>query len=102
MAGTVLLAEFKEYIGTTDESDFIEQSLDAGHALVDNYQGDATVPADLHKICIFQCASEIYHRRSAPNGIAQFASMDGSPVRVAKDPMGAVYPLLLPYVGYGV
>jgi hypothetical protein len=102
MAGTVLLSEFKEYIGTTDDSDFIEQSLDAGHALVDNYQGDVTVPADLHKICIFLCASEIYHRRSAPNGIAQFASMDGSPVRVAKDPMGAVYPLLLPYVGYGI
>jgi hypothetical protein len=102
MAGTVLLSEFKEYIGTDDSSDFIEQSLDAGHALVDNYQGDATVPGDLHKICIFLCASEIYHRRSAPNGIAQFASMDGSPVRVAKDPMGAVYPLLLPYVGYGI
>ena len=102
MAGTLLLAEFKEYIGTEESSDFIEQALDAGHALVDNYQGDATVPADLHKIAVFQCASEIYHRRSAPNGIAQFASMDGSPVRVAKDPMSSVYPLLLPYVGYGV
>ena len=102
MAGSVLLAEFKEYIGTTEDSDFIEQSLDAGHALVDNYQGEATVPADLHRIAILLCASEIFHRRSAPNGIAQFASMDGSPVRVAKDPMGAVYPLLLPYVGYAV
>jgi hypothetical protein len=102
MAGSVLLAEFKEYIGTTEDSDFIEESLDAGHALVDNYQGEATVPADLHRIAILLCASEIFHRRSAPNGIAQFASMDGSPVRVAKDPMGAVYPLLLPYVGYAV
>jgi hypothetical protein len=102
MAGSVLLAEFKEYIGTTEDSDFIEQSLDSGHALVDKYQGEATVPADLHRTAILLCASEIFHRRSAPNGIAQFASMDGSPVRVAKDPMGAVYPLLLPYVGYAV
>lgn len=102
MAGTLLLAEFKEYIGTDEDSDFIEQALDAGHALVDKYQGEAEVPDDLHRIAILMCASEIFHRRSAPNGIAQFASMDGSPIRVAKDPMGAVYPLLLPYVGYGV
>jgi len=34
--------------------------------------------------------------------VAQFASLDGTPVRVAKDPMGAVYPLLLPYVGFAV
>jgi len=34
--------------------------------------------------------------------VAQFASMDGTPVRVARDPMIAVYPLLQPYVGYGV
>lgn len=102
MAGTLLLTEFKEYIGTDESSDFIEAALDAGHALVDHYQGDATVPGDLHRIAVFQCASEIYHRRSAPNGIAQFASMDGSPIRVPKDPMTAVYPLLLPYVGYAV
>jgi len=28
--------------------------------------------------------------------------MDGSPIRMGKDPMTAVYPLLLPYVNYGV
>jgi hypothetical protein len=102
MAGSLLLSEFKEYIGTDETSDFVEAALDAGHALVDNYQGDAVVPADVHIIAVFQCASEIFHRRSAPNGIAQFASLDGSPVRVAKDPMGAVYPLLMPYVGYAI
>jgi len=102
MAGAVLLAEFKAYVGTDEDSDFIEQALDAGHALVDQYQGDATVPADVHKIAILTCASEIFHRRSAPNGVAQFASFDGSPIRVAKDPMNAVYPLLQKYVGYAV
>ena len=102
MAGTILLEEFKAYIGTDEDSDFVEQALDAGHALVDNYQGEADVPTDLHRIAILQVASEIFHRRSAPNGIAQFASMDGSPIRVAKDPMASVYALLLPYVGYAV
>jgi hypothetical protein len=76
--------------------------LDAGHALVDRYQGEAEVPSDLHRQAILICASELFHRRSAPNGLAQFASFDGSPIRVAKDPMNAVYPLLMPYTGYAV
>jgi hypothetical protein len=76
--------------------------LDAGHALVDRYQGEAEVPSDLHRQAILICASELFHRRSAPNGVAQFASFDGSPIRVAKDPMNAVYPLLMPYTGYAV
>jgi hypothetical protein len=103
MAHTVELAELQAYIGTEETGTFIEECLQSGHALVDAYQGAIdTVPSYLHKQAILICASELYHRRSAPNGIAQFASMDGSPIRVAKDPMGAVYPLLLPYVGFGV
>lgn len=102
MAGAVLLAEFKAYVGTDEDSDFVERCLDAGHTLVDRYQGQSVVPNDVHRQAIFICASEIFHRRSAPNGVAQFASFDGSPIRVAKDPMNAVYPLLMPYTGYGV
>ena len=100
---SVTLAQLQAYIGTDETGDFIESCLSAGNAQVGNYIGEIdTVPREIHNQAILICASELFHRRSAPNGIAQFASMDGSPVRVAKDPMGAVYPLLLPYVGYGV
>lgn len=99
----VTLAELQAYIGTEETGDFIESCLSAGNALVGNYIGEIdTVPNEVHRQAIMICASELFHRRSAPNGIAQFASMDGSPMRVAKDPMGAVYPLLLPFVNYGV
>lgn len=99
----VTLAEFQAYVGTEETGDFIESCLSAGHALVDNYIGEIdTVPAEVHVQAILIASSELYHRRSAPNGVAQFASFDGSPVRVAKDPMNAVYPLLMRYVGYGV
>ncbi len=99
----VTLEELQAYIGTEETGDFIESCLSAGNALVGNYIGEIeTVPNEVHRQAILICASELFHRRSAPNGIAQFASMDGSPVRVAKDPMGAVYPLLLPFVSYGV
>jgi hypothetical protein len=99
----VTLEELQAYIGTEETGDFIESCLSAGNALVGNYIGEIdTVPNEVHRQAILICASELFHRRSAPNGIAQFASMDGSPMRVAKDPMGAVYPLLLPFVNYGV
>lgn len=99
----VTLAELQAYIGTEETGDFIESCLSAGNALVGNYIGEIdTVPNEVHRQAIMICASELFHRRSAPNGIAQFASMDGSPMRVAKDPMGAVYPLLMPFVNYGV
>ncbi len=99
----VTLAELQAYIGTDETGSFIDSCLSAGNALVGNYIGEIdTVPDEVHRQAILICASELFHRRSAPNGIAQFASMDGSPMRVAKDPMGAVYALLLPFVNYGV
>lgn len=100
---SVTLAEFQAYVGTQETGDFIESCLDAANAHVGAYIGDIeTVPNEIHRQAIMICGSELYHRRSAPNGIAQFAALDGSPIRVGRDPMGAVYPLLLPYVGYAV
>lgn len=98
----VTLAEFQAYIGT-DETDFPQECLTSGHALVTRYVGEVTsVPTHIHDQAVYIASSELFHRRSAPNGVAQFASMDGSPVRIARDPMGAVYPLLQPYVGYAI
>jgi hypothetical protein len=100
---SVTVAELQAYIGTDETGSFIESCLSAGNAQVGNYIGVIdTVPNEIHRQSILICSSELFHRRSAPNGIAQFASLDGSPVRVAKDPMGAVYPLLMPYVGWAI
>jgi hypothetical protein len=99
----VTLAQLQAYIGTEETGDFIEGCLSSSQSLVSKYIGDIeTVPTDIADQGVLICASELFHRRSAPNGIAQFATADGSPIRVGKDPMTAVYPLLLPFVNYGV
>lgn len=99
----VTLAELQSYIGTEETGDFINSCLTAGESLVGNYIGAiTTVPVQIRKQSVLICASELFHRRSAPNGVAQFASMDGQPIRMGKDPMTAVYPLLLPFVSWGV
>jgi hypothetical protein len=103
MTTVVTLAELQAYVGTDETGSFIQSCLDSGAAQVGNYVGVITaVPDQIHRQATLICSSELFHRRSAPNGVAQFASLDGTPVRVAKDPMGAVYPLLLPYVGFAV
>jgi hypothetical protein len=102
VALTISVADLQAYIGTDETGEFISSCLHAGHDLVDRYQGTATVPDQIHVQSVLITASELFHRRSTPQGIAQFASADGQPVRVARDPMIAVYPLLLPYVGFGV
>lgn len=98
----VTLAEFQAYVGT-EETTFPQECLDAGLALVVRYIGELdTIPVAIQDQSVLIASSELFHRRSAPNGVAQFASFDGSPIRVAKDPMNAVYPLLMPYTGYAV
>lgn len=98
----VTLAEFQAYVGT-EETAFPQECLTSGLALVNRYIGAVTtVPADIKDQAVYIASSELFHRRSAPQGVAQFASMDGTPVRVARDPMIAVYPLLQPWVGYGI
>jgi len=97
----VTLEQFQAYVGT-EETTFPQECLTSGLALVTRYVGTKTVPTAVKDQATLIASSELFHRRSAPNGVAQFASMDGSPVRVAKDPMNAVYPLLMPYTGYAV
>ena len=99
---SVTVEQFQNYVGTKEDGEFVERCITTARILITNYVRDAEVPEAIKDSSILTVASELFHRRSAPNGIAQFASMDGSPVRVAKDPMNAVYPLLLPFVKTGV
>ena len=99
---SVTLEEFQAYVGT-DETTFPQECLTAGLALITKYIGSVTtVPVAIQDQATLIASSELFHRRSAPNGVAQYASFDGNPVRVAKDPLNAVYPLLLRYLGAAV
>lgn len=99
--------ELKDYVGAgTPDDDFVASCWDEAQALVDEYIGDAVVNADVLNRAYLECGSELYHRRSAPNGVAQFATLDGgSAIRVARDPLVGVYPLVarwMPAGGLGI
>lgn len=98
----VTLEQFKAYVGTKDATDFPQLCLTSGHQLVTNKVKGYAVPAAIHDQAVLMVASELFHRRQAPNGITQFADFGGNAVRLGKDPMAPAYALLLPYIGYAV
>lgn len=97
----VTIEEFRAYIGTDETSDFVTECLTAGHALVTKFVGTTTIPVAIHDNAVLMAASELFYRRQSPQGVTQFAAMDGNPIRAAKDPMNAARELLRPYTSYG-
>lgn len=99
---TVTVEQFREYVGTAEVSQFVDDCLELAKEWVSSYVGSAVVPQATIDLSVLNVASEEFHRRSAPNGVAQFAAMDGAPVRVALDPSNHARRLLERYVGYAV
>lgn len=94
--------DLKSHVGASDEDNlFCQWCEEEAEELVTKYVGTVEVPDAILSLAIVEVGSEIYHRRSAPNGIAQFAAFDGSIIRVARDPMVAAYAILKPYLPLG-
>jgi hypothetical protein len=85
-------------IGGVDEHFIQNHCWTPAVSLVDTFIGTATVPAAIRTRAIMECGAELYNRRSAPGGIAQFASFDQAPMRLARDSMTRSYDLLSPFV----
>lgn len=99
---SVTVEQFRAYVGTKEDSDFVDRCLSVGISRVENRIGEVTtVPADLKDLCILAVASEWFHRRSAPGGVTQFAAFDGTAYRLAKDTMTSVYAELEKYLAPG-
>ncbi len=96
--------DLRQYVGgSQSDIEFLTDCHTQATALVEAYVGVAEVPEEILDNAILQTGSELFHRRSAPAGIAQFASYDGQPpVRVSLDPMKSTYALLQKWVVAGV
>lgn len=97
----VTVEQFRAYVGTKEVSSFVDSCLASATQMVSRFVGSGRVPGDVLDSAVLSCASELFHRRSAPNGVAQFADL-GTTVRIAKDPMNAAREMLLPFTGPGL
>ncbi len=90
------------YVGASETDPFVPDCAAQAAVLVATYITGFTVPDEIVRRAQLEVGSELYHRKNAPNGIAQFADGMGNAVRVARDPMLGAYPLLNRYVVTGL
>lgn len=95
-----LTARVASYVGGMPVTDFLTQCVTEADEMITHHIGEATVPASVKNRAIMEVAAELYHRKSAPNGIKNFADgLDGTTaIRVARDALVAARPLLAPYL----
>lgn len=61
------------------------------------------VPDELVARCILEVGAELYYRKSSRHGISSFDGVEGAmPLRISRDPMTAAYPLLKPFIPFGL
>jgi hypothetical protein len=96
--------DLKTYVGAKDGSDaYVIACYEDATALVEAFIGTSVVPASAKDRAILETGSELFHRKNAPNGLAQFQGFDGAaPVRIARDPMVGAYPILSRWMVLGL
>lgn len=95
-----LTRRLSTYVGDLPVNEFMTECVIEADALITGQVGGAVVPESVRDRAVIEVAAELFHRKSAPNGIKNFADgFDGAAaIRVARDALVAARPLLAPYL----
>lgn len=95
--------DLKDYVGAGSSSDAqVQGAFSDAQTLVTSFVGVADIPADVLDLCYLRVGAELFHAKNAPNGLAQFTGFDGTPVRIARNPMVSVLDILSIYMVIGL
>jgi hypothetical protein len=100
---TVSVEDVAAYVNASSAEPTLPGILLDAIELVAEYLGESgaqSCPARTRDLAVRQLASELFARRNSPGGVAQWGP-DGQPVRLARDVMVSVRPLLAPYRSLG-
>lgn len=87
---------------STLEPTDISEMIDTAVQMVRSYVGASEIPDKIAHRAVLEVAREINTRMLSPGGVFSAFADAGSPVRLARDPLRAVYPMLAPYVRPGL
>ena len=76
--------------------------IDTAVQMVRSYVGVSEIPDKIAHRAVLEVARELNTRMLSPGGVFSAFADAGSPVRLARDPLRAVYPMLAPYVRPGL
>ena len=99
-------AALAPFVGARAVDPYISQCAVEAVEMVVHYIGEEkdAIPASVfHRACV-EVGADLYHRRSARNGIAGFEDTDitSAPVRINRDPLVPARPILAPYMKVGI
>lgn len=88
------------YVKAPKADAFAAECQNVAVDLVDHHIGPRKVPDVVRWAAVLEVGADMYHRRSARNGLATFGN-DGeiSTARIRTDPLAAARPILAPYLG---
>ena len=85
-------------IEPTDIADMVDDAVQ----MLQAYVGSSEIPDRIATRAVLEVARELNTRALNPGGIFSSSAVAGPPVRLARDPLRAVYPMLAPYVRPGL
>lgn len=97
---TALVQRVASHAKTSTTDAYVRECTEQGIELVDQYIGGATVPQAMYERAIIETAADLFWRRNAQSGIAQFQSGEGLELmRIGADPLHAARIILRPWTG---
>ncbi len=98
-----LMQELNLDMTDEQEKQRITKNLTTAIKLVDTYLGSAreNIPDVIRDEALLTVARELETRTKAPGGVFAAYGEHDAPIRLARDPLNLVYPLLRPFVGGG-
>lgn len=88
--------------GQEPKTAFVHECATEAVDIIEHYTaGTRGIPESVLIRAAVEVAADLYHRRTARNGIAGFddSELGASPMRINRDPMAAARPILAPFLG---
>lgn len=88
--------------GQEPKTAFIHECATEAVDIIEHYTvGTKGVPESVLIRAAIEVAADLYHRRTARNGIAGFedSELGAAPMRINRDPLAAARPILAPFLG---
>ena len=106
MDAAITPTDLAAFVAAPSTDPYLQACCDEASELVSTYAGPsaASVPIAVYRRATLEVAADLYHRRSARNGVAGFDDNDltPAPVRINRDPLVPARPILRPWLGVGI
>lgn len=88
--------------GQEPKTAFVQECATEAVDIIEHYTvGTKGIPESVLIRAAIEVAADLYHRRTARNGIAGFedSELGAAPMRINRDPLAAARPILAPFLG---